>query len=194
MAKSINIETMKKNRKLAKSIGYFKAGRTIHVRDMMQTYSYTLVENPGKGFQDDFKPYFTPEEMLKMGVFEGKYMNDCILEFPRSWYSNMSKFALEGADPAINYFGIKSRLSLGEWMRRGWIPCHVKDKDIRGWFQWYCRYWLGRRVPEVDEIQIGRWKKFKRHFAQVEKNAKGNLSKRRRQRQALLQWSWNCFI
>jgi hypothetical protein len=109
----------------------------------------------------------------------------------------------EGADPSVNAFGIKSRLSLQEWRRRGWIPCHELDKDVRGWFQWYCRYWIGRRIPEVDALQIARWKKIKRHQAQVEKNCKhrepgGKCPNpqqcRPRQRMTLLQWSYPAYI
>ena len=162
------------------------------VRDHMQNYTYYRTKAPGKDFDPDFKPYFSPKEMLELGVFEGKYMNDCKKEFPASWFkqAKMSKIA----NPDLNYFGIKSRLSLQEWRKRGWIPVHELDKDVRGWFQWYCRYWMGRRIDEVDEIQIKRWRSFKRHYAQVAKHARGNLEKRKKQRQALLQWAWNCFI
>lgn len=184
--------------------------KLIKVNDKMQKrYSYRLVYKAGTNLTKggvgsdgkvikytDFKPYFSPKQMISMGVFEGKYLNDCFNELPIEWYRagyKKKKLSLT-ADAKINYFGIKSRLSLQEWKRRGWIPVHEKDKDIRGWFQWYCRYWLGRRIPEVDEIQIKRWKAFKRHSAQVLKNAPGQLDKRKKQRQALLQWSWNCFI
>jgi hypothetical protein len=135
--------------------------------------------------------------MLVMGVFEGKYMNDGEDEFPKEWYTeakNNNKLSPGKADPSKNYFKIKSRLSLQEWQKRKWVPINKEDKDIRGWFQWYCRYWIGRRMPEVDSVQIKRWKAFARHYAQVKKNAKGNLNKRPKQRQALLQWSWDCKI
>lgn len=190
---------------------WYKSGRIIKVNDKMQKkYTYVLTYNAGTNIRnggldkdgnkiryDDFYPYYTPQQMLVMGVFEGKYLNDCENELPAEWYAasrKRNKLSPEKADPSKNYFKIKSRLSLSEWRRRGWIPIHPKDKDVRGWFQWYCRYWVGRRMPEVDKIQIKRWKAFARHFAQVKKNARGNLNKRPRQRQALLQWSWNCKI
>jgi hypothetical protein len=135
--------------------------------------------------------------MLTMGVFEGKYLNDGENEFPQEWYiaaKKKNKLCPKKADPLVNYFKIKSRLSLKEWRRRKWVPVTKDDKDIRGWFQWYCRYWIGRRIPIIDSIQIKRWKSFKRHYAQVKKNARGNLKKRPKQRQALLQWSWNAKI
>ena len=134
--------------------------------------------------------------MLTMGVFEGKYINDGENEFPQEWYKEAKKKGklCKKADPSVNFFKIKSRLSLQEWRNKGWIPVHKKDKDVRGWFQWYCRYWIGRRIPEVDIIQIKRWKSFARHSAQVKKHASKKINKRIKQRQALLQWSWDCEI
>lgn len=185
---------------------WYKSGRVIKVKDKMQQYTYELTYNAGtnikngglndKGVKiryEDFNPYYTPQQMLVMGVFEGKYLNDGEDEFPQEWYTaakKKNKLSTK-ADPNINYFKIKSRLSLQEWRKRKWVPIHKKDKDIRGWFQWYCRYWIGRRIPVLDIIQIKRWKSFARHSAQVEKNAKKKIHKRVRQRQALLQWSWN---
>jgi hypothetical protein len=133
--------------------------------------------------------------MLSMGVFEGKYLNDCWRELPAEWYVKAAgRLAKKDApaDPTLNRFGIKSRMSLGEWRARGWTPVHELDRDPRGWFQWYCRYWLGRRIPEVDVLQIARWFAFSRHYAQVQKHAAGRPLERPRQRQALLQWSWPC--
>lgn len=202
--KSILLYTMKHNKK------WFISGRVITVDDKMQKYQYKLTYNAGTNLKnggldeegkkiryDDFEPYYTPQQMLSMGVFEGKYMTDCEGEFPIEWYTaakKLDKLSPNEPDPSKNYFKIKSRLSLQEWRVRDWVPVHHKDKDVRGWFQWYCRYWIGRRIPDVDIIQIKRWKAFARHYAQVKKNAKGDLTKRPRQRQALLQWSWDCKI
>lgn len=189
---------------------WYTPDRTIKVNDRMQKYTYTLTYKAGTNLKnggidkdgntiryDTFEPYYTPQQMLSMGVFEGKYMNDGEDEFPKEWYTaakKNNKLSPEKADPSKNYFKIKSRLSLKEWRRRGWVPINAKDKDIRGWFQWYCRYWIGRRIPENDIVQIKRWKAFARHYAQVKKNARGDLTKRPKQRQALLQWSWDCKI
>lgn len=163
----------------------------IIVNDKMQhNYSYELSEPEGENFAPDFRPELTPPQMLELGVFEGKYLNDCQAEFPAEWFIQ-AKLAPQKADPAQNYFHLKSRLSLMEWQKRGWII----DPDPRGWFQWYCRYYRGRRIPEVDSKQIKRWKAFTRHKAQVEHNCFNlDLACRPRQRQALLQWAYNPFI
>jgi hypothetical protein len=136
----------------------------------------------------EFKPSFTPQEMLKLGVFEGKYLNDCRDEFPQEWYTD-AKVSRDKPDVRLNYFGIKSRMSLQEWQSRGWIV----SPDNRGWFQWYCRYYLGRRIPEVDDAQIKRWKAFRRHLGQVRKNCP-TVKCRPKQRQALLQWAHDAFV
>jgi hypothetical protein len=186
------------------SLTWFKPGKKIIVHDKMQNYTYTLTNSPGKGFHEIFKPELSPQKMLKLGVFEGKYMNDCESEFPKEWYTT-GKFS-KIADPTINLFKIKSRLSLQQWIENGWIPIVKNDKDVRGWFQWYCRYWLGRRDPNVDEIQIKRWRSFIRHRGAIVKSIEKMESKDRpktrsqiknhrpRQRQALLQWAYNPYV
>ena len=127
--------------------------------------------------------------MLEWGVFEGKYCNDCMAEFPEQWFVN-AKIS-EVPDPSVNYFEIKSRQSLSVWRSKGWII----GPDPRGWFQWYCRYFLGRRISEIDILQIKRWRSFRRHQAQVMNNCdQGDWSCRPRQRQALLQWSYNPLV
>lgn len=157
--------------------------KTITVNDKMQTgYSYQLDADTGSEFDAAFTPHLTPREMLEMGVFEGKYLNDCTDEFPPDWFTNAR--ISEKADPDLNYFGIKSRQPLSVWKQKGWIY----GPDPRGWFQWYCRYFMGRRLPDIDAIQIKRWRAFARHAAQVRANCEpGNVFCRPRQRQALLQ-------
>lgn len=163
----------------------------IYVNDKMQTgYVYELDESEGCCFGEGFYPELSPKEMLQEGVFEGHYLTDCREEFPAAWFDTAS-LSPHFPDTEKNYFHIKSRLSLQEWQRRGWIIA----PDPRGWFQWYCRYYLGRRIPGVDDIQIKRWRAFKRHKAQIEKNCFiGDLACRTRQRQALLQWSYSPFF
>lgn len=182
------------------SISWYKPGKKINVHDrMQQNYVYELTELPGKNFAPDFKPELTPEQMLQLGVFEGKYLTDCRQEFPREWYDN-AELSPDKADVTKNFFKIKSRLSLTEWRKRGWIPLVPGDPDVRGWFQWYCRYWLGRRDARVDARQIKRWRAFIRHKAQIMHSLTHPLNKlelmhhRPRQRQALLQWAYNPFV
>lgn len=168
----------------------FQVGDTIQVTDQMQRdYSYELAAPEGENFSPDFRPHFSPAEMLKMGVFEGKYCNDCRKEFPLEWFTEAR--LSDRPDEARNYFGVKSRQSLAVWRGKGWII----GPDPRGWFQWYCRYYLGRRLLGVDNKQIARWRSFARHQAQVRANCEPHdLSCRPRQRQALLQWSYDCFV
>ena len=154
---------------------------------MQQGYEYTYKELMGENFAPDFKPELTPKQMLELGVFEGHYLNDCKKEFPEDWFLK-AKLSLEKPNDEKNYFKLKSRMSLQEWQRRGWIV----GPDPRGWFQWYCRYYMGRRLDEIDQWQIKRWKSFKRHYAQIRKNcALLDVDCRKKQRQALLQWAYN---
>jgi len=165
-------------------------GDVIAVHDRMQQgYEYTLSAPMGAEFAEGFQPFLTPKEMLEMGVFEGKYCNDCRDEFPKDWFEN-AKIS-EKPDAGLNYFGIKSRQDLGVWRQKGWIY----PPDPRGWFQWYCRYYLGRRIAGLDKVQIGRWRGFARHAGQIKANcAPGDMFCRPRQRQALLQWAYDPLI
>ena len=162
--------------------------RTVTVNDKMQKgYRYVLSAATGRNFDPEFKPQLTPAQMLRLGVFGGKYMTDCRREFPKSWFAR-AKLSPRGADPACNFFGVAASQPLSEWKRKGWIH----PDDPRGWFQWYCRYYMGRRMPKEDQRQIGRWKAIRRHVRQVQKHcAPGDLLCRPRQRQALLHWAYD---
>jgi len=159
----------------------------IQVNDSMQTdYSYLLTEPAGKKLHTEFRPQLTPQDMLELGVFGGKYLTDCTSEFPSHWFDN-ARLCPERHEPDLNYFGVNVSQPLAEWRRKGWI--HADDP--RGWFQWYCRYYCGRRSPD-DERQIKRWRAMRRHIAQIQNNcAKGDLLCRRKQRQALLHWAYD---
>lgn len=161
--------------------------RKVVVNDLMQqNYTYFLTEPRGKNFHPDFKPELTPKQMLELGIFGGKYMTDCMEEFPEDWFAK-AKLCHERHDPELNYFGVNASQPLAFWEKRGWIY----HEDPRGWFQWYCRYFMGRRGPD-DERQIKRWKGMRRHAAQIERHCrKGDLSCRRKQRQALLHWAYD---
>lgn len=153
---------------------------------MQTNYKYVLSEPVGENFDPEFKPELTPKQMLEMGVFGGKYMTDCSAEFPVDWYEK-AKLCSEKHDPKLNYFGVSASQPLSVWRKKGWIYF----EDPRGWFQWYCRYYMGRRCPD-DTRQIKRWKAIKRHIAQVKKNCKmGDSSCRPKQRQAILHWAYD---
>lgn len=161
--------------------------RTITVHDSHQNgYVYHCTEPVGSHFASDFKPELTPKEMLAMGIFDGKYMNDSQDEFPRDWFSH-AKITFGEKDPTLNYFKVHASQPLRIWQLKGWIH----PDDPRGWFQWYCRYYMGRRHSD-DERQIKRWKAMTRHIAQIRKNCRpGDLSCRPVQRQALLHWAYD---
>lgn len=164
--------------------------KTIHVDDSMQTgYRYKLTEPMGKNFDSRFKPDLTPKDMLALGVFGGVYMRDGAKEFPRGWFVG-AKFQKEGnfkPDPELNFFGVNASQPLSVWRAKGWIH----PRDPRGWFQWYCRYYMGRR-SEDDDRQIKRWVAMRRHLAQIVGGCRsGDISCRRRQRQAVLHWAYD---
>ncbi len=140
-------------------------------------------------FYKIFKPQLTPKQMLELGVFGGSYFGNKIDEFPKSWFKN-AKIS-KNFDINLNRFKVKSGLSRDHWIKKGWIY----KEDPLGWFQWYCRFSMGRRIAHIDEIQIKRWKNFKRHVMAINKNCeKNDLSCRRKQRQAILQWAYKPFI
>lgn len=137
----------------------------------------------------NFAPSFTPLEMLEMGVFEGKYING-IPGVPPEWYKLPKVLKPDQKpDPELNYYKVKSRQPLSVWQENGWID----DVDPYGWFEWYIKYFLGRRLPVIDSKQIGRWYSFvARHQAQVSHGCKlDDFACHTRQRQGLLQWAWD---
>jgi len=162
--------------------------RTITVNDKMQKgYVYTCTEPIGRNFDPMFKPDLSPQEMLELGVFGGKYMTDCRDEFPKSWFVH-AKLNSEKHDPDLNFFRVNASQSLSVWREKGWIH----PDDPRGWFEWYCRYYMGRRMEKEDIRQIKRWRAMTRHVAQIEKNCReGDFSCHTKQRQALLHWAYD---
>lgn len=198
----------------------FKRGDRVRVATGMaisRGYSYVLEAAPGE-LPADFRPDLSPGEILMLGAFEGKYLNDCVSEFPVEWFVGALRFGRlspERPDPErCNLFGIKSRQPLPVWRENGWAPSKARagrqddhyhgllgdpasNPDERGWFQWYCRYWMGRRLPVIDDIQIKRWRAFRRHAGAVRGGCptyRENHTCRLRERQALLQWAYNPFI
>ena len=157
------------------------------VNDRMQrNYVYVRTEPIGRHFAPGFQPQLTPRQMLALGVFGGRYMTDCRGEFPASWFMH-AKLCSTHHDPALNYFGVNASQSLAAWWHKGWI----RPQDPRGWFQWYCRYYMGRRSAD-DERQIRRWRAIARHVAQIVNNCgRGDFDCHRRQRQAVLHWAYD---
>lgn len=162
--------------------------KVVTVNDKMQKgYKYELVEPLGKNFSSDFRPDLTPKQMLTLGVFGGVYMRDCLKEFPKDWFAR-AKFAKGARDAKINLFKINASQPLSVWRKKGWIY----REDPRGWFQWYCRYYMGRRIPKEDARQIKRWNAIRRHMGQIAANCSlGDTTCRPRQRQALLHWAYD---
>jgi hypothetical protein len=162
--------------------------KTVTVNDKMQRgYRYRLAAPVGRHFDPQFTPELTPAQMLHLGVFGGKYMTDCRKEFPKSWFTR-AKLAKGPRDRKLNYFGVEASQPLSEWRRKGWIFAD----DPRGWFQWYCRYYMGRRIADEDVRQIKRWKAIRRHVRQIQRHCEpGDVMCRPRQRQALLHWAYD---
>ena len=162
--------------------------KRVVVNDKMQNeYVYFLNENIGEKFHEEFNPELTPKQMLDLGVFGGKYMTDCKNEFPKDWFCN-AKLSRLKKDININFYKVDASLPLSIWFNKGWIY----QEDPRGWFQWYCRYYMGRRIDQEDYRQIKRWKGIKRHLGAVKKNCtEKDLNCRKKQRQALLHWAYD---
>jgi hypothetical protein len=162
--------------------------RTVVVNDKMQSgYRYVCTAPIGRNFDPQFTPELTPAQMLRLGVFGGKYMTDTQKEFPKSWFAR-AKLSPRRRDRSLNFFGVDASQPLSVWRDKGWIH----PDDPRGWFQWYCRYYMGRRLPDEDQRQIRRWKAMRRHVRQIERQCEsGDLTCRRRQRQALLHWAYD---
>lgn len=163
--------------------------KKVKVNDFYQkNYTYELSEKEGKNFDLEFKPDLTPKQMLELGIFGGKYLDGEHREFPKEWFKKARLSESGKYEKDKNFFGVKASQSLEEWKRKGWIY----KEDPRGWFQWYCRYYIGRRIPKEDERQIKRWKGMTRHVAQVGRNCDPrDLNCRPVQRQALLHWAYD---
>jgi len=118
----------------------------------------------------EFKPNLTPKEVLQMGSFGGtyfrpiyssvtktKYGKEVWQELPQSWLEGLdirTQVSSSIYDPAKNKYKVKCGASLEEWENSGWMH----KQDPYGWFQWFCRFYQGRRTDD-DERQIGRWSK-----------------------------------
>ena len=194
---SCSLKDMTAYLKNTKSLSSFKKGMTIKGKNRMNTFEYALTEHPAKTASDmkttfilksgkkrTFAPHLHPREMLELGIFDGKMLNDCLDEFPREWFEpaiKKKKLSPEKPDVSLNLYKIHSRQSRIKWQEKKWIM----GDDERGWFQWFCRYALGRRDPKHDPIQMKRWRAIARWRGAFEKNNGRTIIQ-----QTLLQWSW----
>lgn len=164
----------------------FQPGTLITVNDSLQSYRYIITAKLGQDFAADFRPDLTPQQMLALGVFGGNYFQNEFQEFPREWFVNAKTSTQH--DPLVNYFGIDAGQNWEQWRKKGWLY----EEDPRGWFQWYCRYYIGRRIPQEDARQIKRWQQMKRHVFQLMNQCQpGDMLCQPRRRQALLHWAYD---
>ena len=105
-----------------------------------------------------FNPDLTPREIILTGAFGGNYFAGDLdrLELDK-WFENIDArlYASEKYSLKTNKFKVRSGSSLEYWQKSGWIH----DEDPKGWFEWYCKYYIGRR-HEDDIRQIKRWLAF----------------------------------
>ena len=120
-------------------------------------------------FYKIFKPELTPKKMMELGVFGGSYFGSKIKEFPSSWFKK-AKLS-QNFDVSINRFKVKSGLSREHWIEKGWIF----KEDPLGWFQWYCRFCNGRRIPHIDEIQIKKMQRAMKKLLRHPEGKGGNI-------------------
>jgi len=152
-----------------------------------KNYKYVLSESAGRNFDLEFRPDLTPKEMLELGVFGGVYFSDKPSDLPKSWFKKAKLSPDHQRHKGLNYFKVNASQPLVVWQKKEWIH----PQDPRGWFQWYCRYYLGRRSDD-DKRQIKRWKAMTRHITQISRNCRaGDIFCRPRQRQAVLHWAYD---
>jgi hypothetical protein len=163
--------------------------KIIIVNEDYQTgYQYSLAAPVGEKYSPEFKPQLTPPLMLKLGIFGGAYFTKQPSEFPPEWFKGIIFSKSSKSEKELNYYMVNASQPLETWQKKGWIYF----EDPLGWFLWYCRYYIGRRIPKEDLRQIKRWKNMKRHVAQLQGDCiQGDISCRPRQRQALLHWAYD---
>src|SRR5208337_3492817 len=95
--------------------------RIIVVNDKMQKgYRYARSAPVGRNFDPEFMPDLTPRQMLRLGVFCGKYMTDTRAEFPPSWFAG-AKLSPGRRDCSLNFFGVDASQPLSVWRDKGWL-------------------------------------------------------------------------
>lgn len=134
----------------------------------------------------EFKPHYTPAEVMKQGAFGGTYWRPIYSSVTKKEYSDQhKKYPFLRDIPAsistkkwtnyntsVNKYGVKVGQTLEQWEASGWI----KPYDPYGHFQWYCEFYNGRRIPEEDNRQIRRWNGIRTRFG----NRLGNMKREKR--------------
>ena len=152
----------------------------------------------------DFGANKTPIEVITEGAFRGTYFRDIYSGINGKWYKTSWKefdqlkdidqkcYCSSYYDASFNKYNVKCGTSLRSWENKGWI----NEINPYGWFQWYFRYWLGRRSGD-DERQINRRKKtvsrFRVKLVKMIKDAGGKFDEysiSRKIRQILLHWGY----
>jgi hypothetical protein len=141
----------------------WKAVEPLPTRDADGTFHFNS--------DSSFLPNKSPEELLREGSFGGTYfrplysghlgitIEDDWQQLPQSWIDGLDVdryLTSSDYDAAVNKYGVPCGQTIEQWEANGWIN---HTYDVRGWFQWYCRFFQGRRCPD-DERQISRWRKF----------------------------------
>ena len=142
----------------------------------------------------DFKPNKTPVEIIKKGSYfrdiysgiNGKFYKNSWKEFKNLEGIDKRYYRSDFYDVSLNKYGVKCGTSLRFWESTGWI----NKQDLYGWFQWYFRYWLGRRSKD-DQRQIDRWKRtvsrFKGVLIKMIKNGKDSP----KFKQTIVHWGYD---
>jgi hypothetical protein len=95
--------------------------------------------------------YFRP---IHSSVTGRSYTDEAWKELPQEWLKglNIKKVVASPTyDINVNKYHEKCGQDLEAWESSGWIT----EVDPYGWFQWYCRFYQGRRCSD-DARQIGR--------------------------------------
>ena len=74
---------------------------------MQRGYVYYRTEPAGRHFDPAFSPELTPSQMLRLGVFGGRYLTDCRHEFPKTWFTQ-AKLCAAKHDATLNCFGVNA--------------------------------------------------------------------------------------
>jgi len=146
---------------------------------LQPNYAYRI--DPEANYHPDFQPDLSPAQVLMLGAFGCGYF-ERHRRFTKEFPHLPDVCSNSHPDPEHNYFNVQASMSRREWERRGWMH---KD-DPRGWFQWYCRYDMGRRHAD-DERQIKRWNNFKTRKLRAI-GGDTNLNNHLATRQGLLHW------